>query len=161
MNPDSKQGSMTEPRPIEPRISIITLGVTDMNRARAFYESLGWKAAAASNANITFFQGRGTVLALYGYAELATDAGMEAGADGRFRGVSLAYNCRSEAEVDAAFAHAVSCGARPQKPPERAFWGGYSGYFADPDGNLWEIAHNPFAPMDGQGHLLLDDDAAV
>ena len=140
---------------LEPRVSIITLGVKDMKHARAFYEALGWKAAPASNDNVTFFQGNGVVLGLYGHGALAEDAGKKTQDQPDFRGVSLAYNCRSEKEVDEVFQFAISCGASISKRPEKVFWGGYSGYISDPDGHLWEIAHNPFAPMDEIGHLQI------
>ena len=148
-------------RSLEPRISIVTLGVYDMARARSFYEAIGWKAMAASTDTVTFFQGRGVVLGLYGHDALAEDATVPAAAMPAFRGLALAYNCRSESEVDEAFAHALTCGAKAVKQPEKVFWGGYSGYVADSDGHLWEIAHNPFAPMDENGHLQLEsgDDA--
>lgn len=142
---------------LEPRISIVTLGVSDMKRSRAFYEALGWKAGSASNENVTFFQGRGVLLGLYGHDALAADAGVAAGSQPEFRGTSLAYNCRDTDEVDAAFAHALSCGAKSVKRPQKVFWGGYSGYFADPDGHLWEVAHNPFAGMDENGHLVMEE----
>ncbi len=140
----------------EPRISIVTLGVTDMVKSRAFYEALGWKAAGASNENVTFFQGKGVVFGLFGHDALAEDAGCQSGPVPTHRGTSLAYNCRSREEVDEAFAFAVSCGAKIQKSPEEVFWGGYSGYFADPDGHLWEVAHNPFAEIDSEGHLQIE-----
>jgi predicted lactoylglutathione lyase len=142
----------------EPRISIITLGVSDMVRSRKFYEDLGWKAIKASNESVTFFKGRGIVLGLYGHDALAEDAGIVGGPPPEFRGVSLAYNSSSEAEVDASFKHAVYCGAKSIKKPEKVFWGGYSGYFADPDGHLWELAYNPFAPLDKDGHMQMDGD---
>lgn len=141
----------------EPRISIITLGVSDMVRSRKFYEDLGWKAIKASTENVTFFKGRGIVLGLYGHNALAEDAGIVGAQPSEFRGVSLAYNSSSKAEVDASFEHALSCGAKSVKKPEKVFWGGYSGYFADPDGHLWELAYNPFAPLDKDGHLQMDD----
>ena len=141
----------------EPRISLITLGVADMARARAFYEALGWKAAGPSNENVTFFQGRGIVLGLFGHDDLAKDAGVESAPPPDFRGMSIAYNCRGEAEVDAVFAHAIACGAKALKQPEKVFWGGYSGYFADPDGHVWELAMNPFWPLNEDGSLTLPD----
>jgi len=141
---------------LQPRISIVTLGVSDMKKSRAFYEAIGWKAASPSNESVTFFQGNGIVLGLYGHKELADDAGVEASAPPEFRGISLAYNCRSEAEVNEVYAHALACGAAATKKPEKVFWGGYSGYFADPDGHLWEVAHNPFATLDAQGHLQIE-----
>jgi len=142
----------------EPRISIVTLGVKDMPTARKFYEELGWKAAAHSNENVTFFQGRGVVFGLYGHDALAQDAGVETQDQPGFRGTSLAYNCANEREVDEAYAHALSCGAVETKRPEKVFWGGYSGYFSDPDGHLWEVAYNPFAKIDENGHLLIEGD---
>lgn len=141
---------------LEPRISIVTLGVSDMAKSRAFYEALGWKAAEVSNENVTFFQGKGIVFGLFGHDALAEDAASKSGPQPDFRGTSLAYNCRSTDEVDQVFAHAINCGAKLMKSPEKVFWGGYSGYFADPDGHLWEIAHNPFAELDDNGHFVIE-----
>lgn len=140
----------------EPRVSLITLGVKDMKITRKFYEDLGWKAAAPSNENVTFFQGRGVILGLYGHDALAQDAGVDTQTQPNFRGTSLSYNCASETEVDEAFAHALKCGAVEAKKPEKVFWGGYSGYFSDPDGHLWEVAFNPFANFSKEGHLLIE-----
>ncbi|OQP88252.1 glyoxalase [Rhizobium rhizosphaerae] len=141
------------------RISLITLGVEDVARATAFYESLGWQRARASNPSITFIALKGIVLALFSRAELAADADMvDPSPEARaFSGVTLAHNLDSEAAVDAAYAFALEKGARPVKRPEKVFWGGYSGYFADPDGHLWELAYNPFAPLDAEGHMQLGD----
>ena len=136
------------------RINIVTLGVADMKRARAFYEALGWKASAASQEGVTFFQGNGTVLALFGRADLAHDAGVADLPTG-FAGMSLAYNAASKADVDRVFAHALTCGAKALKAPADVFWGGYSGYFADPDGHLWEVAWNPLFPQDSDGRIML------
>ncbi len=138
----------------DPRISIVTLGVADLKKATAFYEQLGWKKSPASQDSVTFIKLNGTVLGLYSRRGLADDAGVEDSAPG-FSGVSLAHNLASEAEVDAAYEFALSCGAKAVKPPQKVFWGGYSGYFADPDGHLWELAYNPFAPLDQDGHLTL------
>lgn len=146
------------PRTLEPRISIVTLGVADLPRARAFYEALGFRASAASQATIAFFQLGGLVLALYPRAALAADAVVPDTPPG-FSGVTLAHNCRTEADVDAAIAHAVACGAKLQKSAHKTFWGGYSGYFADPDGHLWEVAHNPFFPLDAEGRVTLPQPA--
>ncbi len=140
----------------EPRISLITLGVSDMKISRNFYEALGWTAMPASTPQVTFFQGRGIVLGLYGHDALADDAGLNKSPQPGYRGVALAYNTRSKEEVDVAFKHTITCGARSIKEPENVFWGGYSGYFADPDGHLWEIAYNPFAPLDKQGHMQME-----
>jgi uncharacterized protein len=135
---------------LEPRVTIITLGVADVAAARAFYERLGFKASSASQATICFMQLGGLVLSLYSRASLAEDAHVPDTPAG-FSGVTLAHNCRTEASVDAVLAHAVSCGGTLKKPAQKVFWGGYSGYFADPDGHLWEVAHNPFLPLDAEG----------
>ena len=139
---------------MQARINIVTLGVTDMKRARAFYEKLGWKASAASQEAVTFFQGNGTVLALFGRSALAHDANVADQPTG-FAGVTLAYTADSKTDVDTVFAHALACGAKPLKQPQDVFWGGYSGYFADPDGHMWEVAWNPFFPHDAEGRILL------
>ena len=140
---------------MEPRLSIITLGVADIARSRAFYEALGFKASSASQETVTFFSAGGVVLALYGRHELAADAlAADEGRNG-FSGVTLAHNCRSEAEVDAVLAEACRVGATLRKPGQKVFWGGYSGYFSDPDGHLWEVAHNPFVPFADDGRLIL------
>ncbi len=141
---------------MEPRISLITLGVADVARARAFYEALGWRASAASQPEIAFFQGNGFALALFGREALAEDAGVAASPSG-FAAITLAHNGRSKEEVDAVYRHALSVGAKPVKAPQDTAWGGYSGYFADPDGHLWEVAWNPFFPLDERGHLFLPD----
>jgi len=141
---------------MQPRLSLVTLGVSDMVRARAFYEAWGWKASSSSQPEVTFFQANGLALALFGRADLAKDAGVEDRPAG-FAAVTLAYNARSKAEADAVYARAVEAGARPVKPLQDVFWGGYSGYFADPDGHLWEVAWNPSFPLDEQGHLYLPD----
>lgn len=142
---------------LEPRITMVTLGVADVAVSTAFYERLGFTRSSASNDNVTFFHTNGTVLGLYGHAGLAEDAGVNDTGSPSFRGVSLAHNLVSEEAVDEAFAHAVSCGATPVKKPEKVFWGGYSGYIADPDGHLWELAHNPFAPLGEDGQMQLPD----
>ncbi len=136
------------------RISIITLGVADLARSTAFYESLGWTVSPASMPTITFFEMQGSVLGLYEWSALADDAKVPAEGSG-FRGVTLAMNLASVDEVDAVFAAWVSAGAEPAVHPHKAFWGGYSSYVADPDGHLWEIAHNPFATLDADGRLVM------
>lgn len=141
---------------LDRRISIITLGVENVEVSTAFYERLGWSRSSASQESVTFIQLKGTVLGLFSRADLARDANMEDSRPG-FSGISLAHNVSSPAGVDAVIKFAVSCGATLIKAPERVFWGGYSGYFADPDGHLWEVAHNPFFPMNGQGHIQLPD----
>jgi catechol 2,3-dioxygenase-like lactoylglutathione lyase family enzyme len=139
---------------VEPRLSFVTLGVADIARARAFYDTLGFKASSTSNPNVVFYEAGGVVLALFGRGALAKDAKVEDSAPG-FSGVAIAHNVRSEAEVDGVLAEAVAAGAKLLKPGQKAFWGGYSGYFADPDGHLWEVAFNPFFPLDDAGRVQL------
>ena len=141
---------------MQQRMSLITLGVGDLARSRTFYEALGWRASSASQGDVVFFQLNGMGLSLYPRAALAEDARVADGPAG-FSGISLAQNQRSEAEVDALYARMIDAGASAVKRPEKAFWGGYSGYVADPDGHLWEIAHNPFFPLDDNGNLHLPD----
>ena len=141
---------------MQPRISLITLGVDDLARARAFYEDWGWKPSSASQPEVAFYQANGLALALWSRAALAADAGVENARPG-FSGIALAYNCRSKAEAHEIFARVIAVGARCLKPPQDTAWGGYSGYFADPDGHLWEVAWNPGFPLDDAGHLFLPD----
>jgi catechol 2,3-dioxygenase-like lactoylglutathione lyase family enzyme len=127
---------------MEQRLSLLTLGVADLERSRRFYEDgLGWRRGNA-HPEVVFFQLGGIVLALFARTALAADAGLEAEGSG-FGGIVLAYNARSRAEVDAVLAEAEAAGARILKPAQDAFWGGYTGYFADPDGHPWEVAWNP------------------
>lgn len=142
---------------MDPRLTIITLGVADVARSRRFYvDGLGWRASSASNDHIVFIDAGGVILALYGREALAED--MRVPAEGRgFSGFSLAHNARSRAAVDAALAAAVAAGATLLKPAQEAFWGGYSGYFADPDGHPWEVAHNPHFEIDADGRVLLPE----
>lgn len=139
---------------MEPRLSLVTLGVADVARARTFYERLGFKASSASNESVTFFDAGGVVLGLFGRAALAQDAHVPEAGSG-FSAIALAHNVRTEAEVDAVLAEAAAAGGRIVKPAQRVFWGGWSGYFADPDAHLWEVAHNPFFPFDAAGRLQL------
>ncbi len=129
------------------RISLITLGVGDLVRSRDFYERLGLVRRKESNDSVIFFElcDRLT-LALFLREALAEDANVPSDGQG-FRGFTLAHNVATEAEVDGVIAHAVACGATQVKPAQKAFWGGYSGYFADPDGFLWEVAFNPFMDL--------------
>ena len=138
------------------RLTMVTLGVHDLARSTAFYESLGWARSSVSQDTITFFKMQGSVLGLFQREALADDADVDATGSG-FRGVACALNCADRSEVDAVYAAWVSVGARAVKPPEEVFWGGYSSYVADPDGHLWEIAHNPFAPNDDEGRIQLPD----
>lgn len=144
---------------MEPRLTLVTLGVTDVATSRAFYERLGFTASSDSNASVTFFEAGGVALALFGRQALADDAGVSDGEPG-FRGVSLAHNVRHELEVDRVINEAARAGARIVKPPQKTFWGGYAGYFSDPDGHLWEVAHNPHWPMDEAGQIKLSDPVA-
>jgi predicted lactoylglutathione lyase len=141
---------------MQPRLTLVTLGVADIAKSRAFYEAWGWTASSASQPGVAFFQANGLALALFGRADLAKDAHVEDRPTG-FAGISLAYNARSKAEADEVYARALEAGARAVKPLQDVFWGGYSGYFADPDGHLWEVAWNPMFPLDEQGHLFLPD----
>ena len=141
---------------MEQRLSLVTLGVADLAKSRAFYERLGWKPAARRAEGVAFFQLGGVVLSLFGREDLAKDAGLAAEGSG-FSGVALAHNTRSREEVETVLAEAVAAGARLVKPAQGAFWGGYSGYFADPDGHLWEVAWNPGFPLDENGCLQLPD----
>jgi uncharacterized protein len=129
---------------MEQRLTIITLGVSDVEQLTEFYENnFGWKKSDSSNENITFFQLNGIHLALFQRDELARDAGVE-GAGSGFKGFTMAYNTGSEQEVDDIIQSLRKKGVTILKEPQKVFWGGYSSYIADPDGNLWEIAYNPF-----------------
>jgi uncharacterized protein len=139
---------------MEQRISIVTLGVSDLNRSRAFYERLGWRRSVAEAEGIVFFQLGGIALALYPRAELAKDANVPDAGSG-FCGVTLAYNTRTREEVDTALMKAAAAGAKVLKPAKEAVWGGYSGYFADPDGFPWEVAWNPSFSIAGNGSIHL------
>ena len=136
------------------RISIVTLGVADLAASTAFYESLGWTTSTASMPTITFFDTQGPVLGLYEWSALADDAQVPPEGSG-FRGVTLAMNLASTDEVDAVFAEWIAAGAVSVVEPHEAFWGGYSSYVADPDGHLWELAHNPYARLDDDGRLVM------
>lgn len=139
---------------MEPRISLITLGVRDLARARSFYEALGFVASPSSNESVTFFAAGGAVLGLFGWDALAEDAGVPPAGDG-FRAVTLAHNVRDKAEVATVLATAEAAGARIVTPARDVFWGGHNGYFADLDGHLWEVAWNPFFPLAEDGSLQL------
>lgn len=144
---------------MDQRLSLLTLGVADLARSRRFYEALGWRASAASQPEIVFFQLNGFALALFARADLAEDAGVEDRRTG-FSGVTLACNLRSPIEVDETFRAAIAAGAEAVKIPHATDWGGYSGYIADPDYHLWEIAWNPHFPLDLAGNLHLPGGAA-
>jgi hypothetical protein len=136
------------------RVTLITLGVADLARSRAFYEGLGWQPHGQPPEGVVFYQMHGCVLALFGQDDLARDQG-RAGAALGTGAVTLAQNFPTEAEVDRAFASALAAGARALKRPQKVFWGGYSGYYADPDGHVWEVAMNPFWPLSPDGSLTL------
>ena len=140
---------------MEPRITLVTLGVADLDRALRFYrDGLGWVPASQSaEGEVAFFQLNGLVLALWGRDALAHDAQVADG--GGWGGIALAQNQVSREAVDVVVARAEAAGATVLKAPEETEWGGYSGYVADPDGHAWEIAHNPFWPLAADGSLVL------
>ncbi len=135
------------------RVTLVTLGVADLTRARAFYAALGW-VVADQTPGVSFYQMNGLVLGLFGLEDLANDQGRAGVALGT-GAMTLAQNFADRASVDAAFAAALSAGATELKPPQEVFWCGYSGYFADPDGHVWELAHNPFWSLGPDGSLTL------
>jgi uncharacterized protein len=126
---------------VEQRVSLITLGVADLERSRAFYEALGWTTRADPGDDVVFFQAGGMIVALWDRASLAKDSGVEDA--GGWGGITLAHNVRSPEEVDAIIAEADAAGATIARRGAETFWGGYSGVFLDPDGHPWEVAHNP------------------
>jgi len=136
---------------MDQRVSLITLGVTDLARARAFYEALGWKTNAEPGDDVVFFQAGCMIVALWDRGQLAEDSAVVDG--GGWGGVTPAYNTRSPAEVDAVIEEARAAGATIGREPAETFWGGYSAVFIDPDGHPWEIAHNP--------HWTVRDDGSV
>ena len=138
---------------VQPRISVITLGVTDLRRSRAFYEALGWRSGGGPDDDVVFFESGGTVLALWDRERLAQDSAVTDG--GGWGGVTLAFNVASELDVDEAIGRAREAGAAIGREPARAFWGGYSGVFIDPDGHPWEVAHNPHWTLRADGGVVL------
>ena len=138
---------------MEQRLSLVTLGVADLARSRAFYEALGWVTQAEADADVVFFQTGGMIVGLWDRARLAEDSGVED--SGGWGGVTLALNVRSPAEVDAAIVDARTAGARIAREGAETFWGGYSGLFVDPDGHPWEVAHNPFWTIGDDGSTSL------
>ena len=138
---------------MEQRVSLVTLGVRDLARARAFYEALGWQTNAAPDDGVVFFQAGGMIVALWGRDELAKDSGVED--PGGWGGTTLAYNCRSPEEVDAVIEEARAAGAGIPRAGAKTFWGGYSGVFVDPDGHPWEVAHNPHWTIGPDGSVSL------
>jgi len=140
---------------MEQRISLITLGVADVGRARRFYERLGWRGQEVEET--VFFQAGGMALVLWARGKLAGDAGIENGGAAGFGGLTLAQNVRSRAEVDGVLAEAASAGAEITQAARETFYGGYAGYFRDPDGHAWEIAYNPGFPLGPDGSLTIPD----
>jgi uncharacterized protein len=138
---------------VEQRVSLITLGVGDLARARAFYEALGWTTGAQPADDVVFFQAGGMIVALWGRDQLAEDSGVED--SGGWGGVTLAYNVRSPEEVDAVIAEAEAAGARIPRQGAPTFWGGYSGVFVDLDGHPWEVSHNPGWTVHEDGSVTL------
>lgn len=137
------------------RVSLITLGTADMDRSRAFYAALGW-TPVASPPGVTFYKMEGVGLGLFGLDDMAADQGRK-GTELRTGAISLAQNFPDRQSVDAAWKTALDAGAVPLKEPQDVFWGGYSGHYADPDGHVWEIAHNPFWPIDAEGRIDIPD----
>ena len=139
---------------MEQRVSLITLGVRDLDRARSFYAALGWAPVPDDNDDVFFFQAGGVVVALWDRARLAEDSAVEDG--GGWGGVTLAYNVREPADVDAVVEEARAAGARIGREPGATFWGGYSAVFADPEGHAWEVAHNPGWMLTEDGSVRLE-----
>jgi len=135
---------------MEARISVITLGVADVPRARAFYQALGWPLSGEPEAGVAFFRSAGSRLALYALDGIADEAGQEPAPAGSIR-MTLAMNVESRELVDAALNEAVAAGGTLLRPAQERFWGGYSGYFADLDGHAWEVAYNPLWPLGTDG----------
>ena len=140
---------------MDPRISLITLGVDDLGRARSFYESLGWHSSCAADSDVVFFQSGGMVFGLWSRESLTEDSGVPAGSG--YGGVTLAHNVGSPAEVDQLIEQARTAGAAISREPGETFWGGYTGVFVDPDGHPWEVAHNPGWTLAPDGSVILPD----
>jgi catechol 2,3-dioxygenase-like lactoylglutathione lyase family enzyme len=138
---------------VEQRLSLVTLGVSDLGRARRFYEALGWTTGAGPEDDVVFFQAGGMVLALWGRDRLAEDSVVSD--TGGWGGITLAHNVRSASEVDAVLEEARAAGATIGREGAKTFWGGYSGVFVDPDGHPWEVAHNPHWTIGEDGSLHL------
>jgi predicted lactoylglutathione lyase len=141
---------------MEQRVSLITLAVADLDRAGAFYESLGWRRSVRQAQGVVFFQLGAVALALYPRRDLAADARLSPAGEG-FQGVALAYNARTREEVDCVLAEAQAAGARISNPARDTAWGGYVGYFTDLDDHLWEVAWNPGFRIEKDGSIVLPD----
>jgi uncharacterized glyoxalase superfamily protein PhnB len=140
---------------MEQRVTVITLGVEDLTRARTFYEALGWRSNTAAELGVVFFQAGDMVVSLWDNASLAGDSGVPSGTG--FGGVTLALNVASADAVDEIMADAAAAGGRVTRAAGETFWGGYSGVFTDPDGHPWEIAHNPHWTLTPDGGVRLPD----
>ena len=140
---------------MEQRISLVTLGVADVARARMFYERLGWHGQEVEET--VFFETGGIVVVLWGRDKVADDAGLEDGGTDGFGGMTLAHNVRSRVEVDEVLGQAASAGAEITQPARETFYGGYAGFFTDLDGHVWEIAYNPGFPLDRDGAITILD----
>jgi len=140
---------------VDPRVSLITLGVSDLARSRAFYEALGWHGQEVEETY--FVQAGGAAIVLWSREKLAADAGIADPSPAGFGGIALAQNVRTRSEVDEILATARAAGATVTNPAAETFYGGYAGYFADPDGHLWEIAHNPGFTLTDDASLVLPD----
>ena len=138
-------------------ISLVTLGVADVARAAAFYEKLGFTRKMKKTDGVAFFEAGPIVLSIYGKDALAADTGLDAQDLAAYRATSMAWNCPDEGTVDAVLALAAKAGGKILKAGHKVFWGGYIGFFQDPDGHLWEVAHNPQFPLTADGHLSLPD----
>jgi uncharacterized protein len=140
---------------VEQRISLVTLGVADLSRARTFYERLGWQGQEVEET--VFFRTGGIVVVLWGRDKVADDAGIEDGGTDGFGGMTLAHNVRSRVEVDEVLDQAVSAGAVITRAARETFYGGYAGFFTDPDGHVWEVAYNPGFALDRDGAITVPD----
>lgn len=141
-----------------PGLHLVTLGVADLPQAAAFYTAFGFERRGKAHEDVAFFEAGNLILSLYPSQALARDAEVtDLDVAGAFRGITLACNSASEAEVDTLMARAASLGARILRPAQPIFWGGYMGYFADRDGHVWEIAYNPYFPFDAAGRLVVPD----
>jgi len=150
---DAAEAAAVDDAGVEQRVSLVTLGVSDLSRAREFYEGLGWTTGAAPADDVVFFQAGGMIVALWSRAQLAEDTVVTD--NGGWGGVTLAYNTRSPAEVDSVLEEARAAGGTVLRAGAETFWGGYSGVFADPDGHPWEVAHNPHWTIGEDGSVTL------
>jgi hypothetical protein len=148
-------GGTSDNARVEPRVSLITLGVDDLGRARRFYEALGWRGQEVEET--VFFQAGGMALVLWGREKLRADCGVPTGPTGGFDGIVLAHNVRSETAVDAVVAAAERAGGTVTRAPGKTFYGGYAGFFTDPDGHAWEVAYNPGFPLADDGSIAIPD----